>query len=101
MPAERPRLDVNPQLECAQTLASRFYTDPAILALERGHIFPRTWQLVGTLNQPCGEANGAKRTIIAFCINNGIIGTGGKRLCPDQKETLIYWKIGASGLWPC
>ena len=63
MPAERPPLDVNPQLECAQTLASRFYTDPAILALERGHIFPRTWQLVGTLNQPCGEANGAKRTI--------------------------------------
>src|SRR6516165_6374630 len=38
---------------------------------------------------------------IAFCINNGIIGTGGKRLCPDQKETLTYWKIGASGLWPC
>jgi len=63
MPAEQSPLDVNPQLECAETLASRFYTDPAILALERGHIFLRTWQLVGTLNQPCGEANGAKRTI--------------------------------------
>jgi choline monooxygenase len=57
------RLDVNPQLECAETLASRFYTDPAILALEKAQIFLRTWQLVGTLSQPCGELNGAKRTI--------------------------------------
>jgi choline monooxygenase len=57
------RLDVNPQLECAETLASRFYTDPAILALEKAHIFLRTWQLVGSLSQPCGEVNGVKRTI--------------------------------------
>jgi choline monooxygenase len=57
------RLDVNPQLECAETLASRFYTDPAILALEKAQIFLRTWQLVGTLSQPCGELNGVKRTI--------------------------------------
>jgi choline monooxygenase len=56
-------LDVNPQLECAETLASRFYTDPAILALERERIFRRTWQLVGSLNQPCGEVNGKKQTI--------------------------------------
>ena len=35
---------------------------------------------------------------IDFCINNGIIGTGGERLCPDQREALIYWKIDASGL---
>jgi hypothetical protein len=49
-----------------------------------------------TVSESCG-----KWFVIAFCINNGIIGTGGKRLCPDQKETLIYWKIGASGLWPC
>src|SRR5437016_9027063 len=38
---------------------------------------------------------------IDFCINNGIIGTGGIRLCPDRVEALIYWKIGASGLWLC
>lgn len=54
---------VNPQLECAETLASRFYTDPAVLALEKERIFLRTWQLVGTLSQPCGEVNGSRRTI--------------------------------------
>jgi len=48
-------LDVNGQIECAQTLASRFYTDPHILDVEREKIFRRTWQLAGTLNQPCGE----------------------------------------------
>jgi len=56
-------LDVNEQIECAQTLASRFYTDPAILAIERSRIFQRTWQLVGTLGQGCGEVNGVARTI--------------------------------------
>jgi len=59
----KPQIDVNPQLECAETLASRFYTDPAILALEKDRIFRRTWQLVGTFSHPCGEVNGAKRTI--------------------------------------
>ena len=54
---------VHPQLECAETLASRFYTDPAVLALEKERIFRRTWQLVGTLHQPCGELNGKTRTI--------------------------------------
>ena len=57
------RLGVNPQLECAETLASRFYTDPAVLALEKERIFLRTWQLIGTLSQPCGEASGEPRTI--------------------------------------
>ena len=57
------RLDVNGQIECAQTLASRFYTDPHILEIEREKIFRRTWQLVGTLNQPCGDVNGIKKTI--------------------------------------
>jgi choline monooxygenase len=57
------RLDVNEQIECAHTLASRFYTDPAVLDIEKGRIFRRTWQLVGTLSQGCGEVNGAKRTI--------------------------------------
>ena len=54
---------MNPQLECAETLASRFYTEPSVLALEKEKIFLRTWQLVGTLSQPCGEVNGTKRTI--------------------------------------
>jgi choline monooxygenase len=56
-------LDVHEQIECAQTLASRFYTDPAILAIEKERIFRRTWQLAGTLSQPCGELNGNGRTI--------------------------------------
>jgi choline monooxygenase len=56
-------LDVNEQIECAHTLASRFYTDPHILEIEREKIFRRTWQLVGTLDRPCGEVNGVKRTI--------------------------------------
>jgi choline monooxygenase len=56
-------LDMNAQIECAQTLASRFYIDPAILEVEKEKLFRRTWQLVGTLSHPCGEMNGAKRTI--------------------------------------
>jgi len=58
-------LDMHEQIECAQTLASRFYTDPAILEIEKQRIFRRTWELVGTLNQPCasGEGNGGTRTI--------------------------------------
>ena len=58
------RLDVNEQIECAQTLASRFYTDPAILDVEKARIFRRTWQLVGTLDHACGEVNGVQRTIV-------------------------------------
>src|SRR5262245_46456101 len=57
------RLDVNEQIECAHTLASRFYTDPFILEIEKAKIFHKAWQLVGSLDQPCGEINGAKRTI--------------------------------------
>ena len=57
------QLDVNEKIECAQTLASRFYTDPAVLDVEKARIFRRAWQLVGTLSQSCGEANGLKRTI--------------------------------------
>jgi choline monooxygenase len=57
------QLDVNEQIECAHTLASRFYTDPAILEIEKTRIFLRTWQLVGTLSHSCGEVDGAKRTI--------------------------------------
>jgi len=57
------RLDVNEQIECAHTLASRFYTDPHILEIERERIFRRSWQLVGTLDQTCGEVSGIKKTI--------------------------------------
>src|SRR5258707_7284733 len=63
MPEESLALDVNEQIECAHTLGSRFYIDPAVLEIEKEKIFRRTWQLVGTLSQPCGELNGAKRTI--------------------------------------
>ncbi len=56
-------LNMNPQVECASTLASHFYTDPAMLTREKEKIFRQTWQLVGTLSQPCGETNGTKRTI--------------------------------------
>ena len=62
-PSAPLRLDVNEQIECAQTLASRFYIDPAILDVEKARIFRRTWQLVGTLDHACGEVNGVKRTI--------------------------------------
>jgi choline monooxygenase len=62
-PIQPLRFDVNEQIECAHTLASRFYTDPAILDVERAKIFRRTWQLVGTLDHACGDVNGVKRTI--------------------------------------
>lgn len=57
------RLDVHEQIECAQTLPSRFYTDPAVLESEKEKIFRRTWQLVGSMNQPCGEGGGVPHTI--------------------------------------
>ncbi len=46
------RLDVNPQLECAETLASRYYTDPTMLSLEKERIFCRTWQLALAMPDP-------------------------------------------------
>jgi choline monooxygenase len=63
MQAKPLHLDMREQIESAQTLASRFYTDPAVLDIEKRRIFLRTWQLVGTLQQSCGEVNGSKRTI--------------------------------------
>src|ERR1017187_6585402 len=63
MITKRLHLDVNEQIACAQTLASRFYTDSGMFAIERARIFRRTWQLVGTLGQACGEVSGKPRTI--------------------------------------
>ena len=48
-------LDVNHQIEGAHTLASRFYTDPAIREIEKDKIFRRTWQLVGTPITPAAK----------------------------------------------
>lgn len=56
-------LHIHNQIESAHTLAASFYTDPAVLDLEKSRIFRRTWQLVGTLSQRCGEANGVPRSI--------------------------------------
>jgi choline monooxygenase len=57
------QLELNARIACAQTLASRFYTDPALLETEKAKVFLRTWQLVGTLAQSCGETGGIPRTI--------------------------------------
>ncbi|HLZ51215.1 MAG TPA: SRPBCC family protein [Candidatus Acidoferrum sp.] len=57
MTTQRIHLDVHHQIESAHTLASKFYTDPAILDAEKSRIFRRTWQLVGTLSQPCGPVH--------------------------------------------
>jgi choline monooxygenase len=66
MTSQPIKLDVHNQIESAHTLASKFYIDPTILDAEKSRIFRRTWQLVGTLNTPCGEStevSGTKRTI--------------------------------------
>src|SRR5262245_25270203 len=39
------------RVEQAETLPARCYTDSAYLELEIEHIFHRTWQLVGRLDQ--------------------------------------------------
>jgi choline monooxygenase len=63
MTSDPLHLDIHPQVECAETLASRCYTDPAILVREKERIFRRTWQWVGLLSHPCGDLNGNQRTI--------------------------------------
>lgn len=64
MSGASPNPDVHPQIASAFTLASHFYTDPAVLVLEKSRIFHRTWQLAGTLAQSCGQsATGASLTI--------------------------------------
>src|SRR5260370_12705016 len=93
MPEESLRLDVNEQIECAHTLASRFYVDPAILEIEKEKIFRRTWQLVGTLSQPCGEMNGAKRTIADPETFFTADVAGGAAVCrPRQEGPLVTFR---------
>ncbi len=41
----------DPRLAHASTLPSRYYIDPSVLDDENRHIFARTWQLVGRLDQ--------------------------------------------------
>ena len=42
---------IDPRLEYAATLPSRFYTDADVLALENRNVFGRTWQLAGNAAQ--------------------------------------------------
>ena len=42
---------IDPRLEHASTLSSRFYTEPSVLAQENRNVFARTWQLVGNVAQ--------------------------------------------------
>src|ERR1700739_102138 len=63
MTAKPINLGMNQRVECAETLPSRYYVDPTVLILEKERIFRRTWQLVGTLSQACGESDGKIRTI--------------------------------------
>jgi choline monooxygenase len=68
MPDTPIAVDLHEKIECAHTIESKFYNDPAILATEKAKIFRRTWQLAGTLNYACGpgpgdDANAAARTI--------------------------------------
>ena len=63
MDARELNLEFDRNIECAWTLPSRLYTDPAVLELEKEKIFNRTWQMVGTARQPCGESGGASCTL--------------------------------------
>lgn len=63
MPNTPLTIDLHEKIECAHTIESKYYVDPAVLATEKAKIFRKTWQLVGTLNQPCGEVDGRARTI--------------------------------------
>ncbi len=44
-------LHIEPDIACAWSLPSRFYTDPAVFAAEKERIFARTWQVVGHRHQ--------------------------------------------------
>jgi choline monooxygenase len=42
---------IDPRLEHASTLSSRFYTEASVLELENRNVFARTWQLAGNAAQ--------------------------------------------------
>ncbi len=46
-----PASIVDPNIACASTLPSSYYTAPDLLAEEKGSIFWRTWQIVGRSEQ--------------------------------------------------
>ena len=63
MNARDLKIEFDHNIECAWTLPSRLYTDPAVLELEKEKIFHRTWQMVGDTRHPCGDSEGSPRTL--------------------------------------
>ena len=61
------QIEFDRNIECAWTLPSRLYTDPAVLELEREKIFRRTWQLAGTSLQACGAGKTLADPETYFC----------------------------------
>jgi choline monooxygenase len=49
--AQAPGTQFETKIECAWTLASRFYTDPSILQEEKRRIFYHTWQMAGRIDR--------------------------------------------------
>jgi choline monooxygenase len=45
------RIQVDPEIASAWTLAARLYFDPEVFAREKHKIFSRTWQVIGHLSQ--------------------------------------------------
>ncbi|HUP60584.1 MAG TPA: aromatic ring-hydroxylating dioxygenase subunit alpha [Thermoanaerobaculia bacterium] len=69
---------IDPRLEHASTLSSRYYFDPAVLAAENRNIFARTWQLAGQLAQvrEPGQyftANIANEPVLVVRGNDGVL----------------------------
>jgi choline monooxygenase len=49
------RFYVDPDISCAQTLSTDFYTDPAVFELTKEKLFARSWQFIGDtglVNEP-------------------------------------------------
>src|SRR5712692_1819805 len=56
-PMGMPKAEFESKIECAWTLASRFYTDPAILEQEKRKIFCRSWQMAGRADRLSGPGS--------------------------------------------
>jgi choline monooxygenase len=52
-----PKTEFESKIECAWTLASRFYTDAAVLEQEKCKIFCRTWQMAGRADRLSGPGS--------------------------------------------